>query len=90
MDFTTISAIYRSPDGTGLALQNPDGEFVEIGREHGTWVTQGLLEVVPDHWVRLVPSEDPVREFWREARSTPVEASLEELAGHHHTEGEAP
>jgi len=59
MDFTTICAIYRSPDGMSLALQNPDGEFVEINQERGNWVTRGLLEVVPDHWVRLVPGGEP-------------------------------
>lgn len=53
-----VPKIYQSPDGTSLAIEQSDGEFVEVGRDHGygPWVTLGLLEVVPDNWVRLVPS----------------------------------
>lgn len=85
-----MSRIYQSPDGKSLAIENGDGEFTELYLQPwGAWQAQGLLEVVPDSWVRLGPLEDSVREFWREARSTPVEASLDELSAHH-TEGGAP
>lgn len=86
MDFTKISAAYRSPDGMALALQNADGEFVELQQEDGNWMTRGLLEVVPDSWVKVVPC----------VRATSVEADEEhgmwyvnvlDEPVHHTTEG---
>jgi hypothetical protein len=49
--------IYQSPDGSSLAVETADGEFIELGRNIlGSWDKQGMIEVVPDSWVRLVPS----------------------------------
>ena len=52
--------IWLAPDWSGLAIEAEDGSLYELGREHGdgAWVSQGMLDVVPDHWVRLVPSTD--------------------------------
>lgn len=54
----SVPRIYQSPDGSGLAIEQPDGEFSEIGRWDGMWTNLGLIEVVPDHWVRLVPGDE--------------------------------
>jgi hypothetical protein len=49
--------IYQSPDGSSLAIEQPDGEFIEL-HQPGQHAQQAmsLLEVIPDSWVRLVPS----------------------------------
>lgn len=79
--------IYRSPDGKSLAIEQPDGEFIEL-HEPGQHAQQALslLEVVPDSWVQLVPR----------VRATSVEADEEhgmwyvnvlDEPVHHTTEG---
>lgn len=49
--------IWLAPEWSGLAIEAEDGSLYEVGREHGygAWVSQGMLDMVPDHWVRLVP-----------------------------------
>lgn len=84
----SLPKIYQSPDGNDLAIENSDGEFTELHRlPWNAWQAQGLLEVVPDTWVRLVPS----------ARASSVEADgehgmwyvnvLDDEPVHHTTEG---
>jgi hypothetical protein len=53
----SVPKIYQSPDGSDFAIEQPDGEFMEL-HEPGQHAHQAmsLLEVVPDTWVRLVPS----------------------------------
>ncbi|WP_410633342.1 hypothetical protein [Amycolatopsis sp. cmx-4-83] len=48
--------IWLAPDWSGLAIEAEDGSLIELGREHGygAWVSQGMLDAVPDHWLRLV------------------------------------
>jgi hypothetical protein len=53
----TLPEIYQSPDGSGFAIETSDGEFIELGRNIlGAWDKQGMIEIIPDSWVRLVPS----------------------------------
>jgi hypothetical protein len=63
----TPPEVYQSPDGSGLAVETSDGEFIELGRNIlGSWDKQGMIEVVPDSWVRLVPLPDSETEWgWR-------------------------
>ncbi|MGW3992395.1 hypothetical protein ACWEF6_02795 [Amycolatopsis sp. NPDC004772] len=48
--------IWLAPDWSGLAIEAEDGSLIELGHEHGygAWVSQGMLDAVPDHWLRLV------------------------------------
>lgn len=51
-----LPEVYQSPDGSGLAVETSDGEFIKLGRNAlGVWYTHALIEI-PDTWVRLVPS----------------------------------
>jgi hypothetical protein len=82
-----LPEVYQSPDGSGLAVETSDGEFIELGRNTlGSWDKQGMIEVIPDSWVRLVPetkSDNPQEAalaLWAEIRGTPVEAELRMLS----------
>jgi hypothetical protein len=82
-----LPEVYQSPDGSGLAVETSDGEFIELGRNIlGSWDKQGMIEVIPDSWVRLMPEakssspQEAALALWAEIRGTPVEASLRKLA----------
>jgi hypothetical protein len=59
-----LPEVYQSPDGSGLAVETSDGEFIELGRNTlGSWDKQGMIEVIPDSWSQLVPSPPMGRVF---------------------------
>jgi hypothetical protein len=59
-----LPEVYQSPDGSGLAVETSDGEFIELGRNTlGSWDKQGMIEVIPDSWSQLVPSPQMGRVF---------------------------
>lgn len=51
--------VWVSPDWTGLAIEAEDGSLVELEHDADAgWVSRGMLDCVPGHWVRLVPLPD--------------------------------
>lgn len=59
-----LPEVYQSPDGSSLAVETSDGEFIELGRNIlGSWDKQGMIEVIPDSWSQLVPSPQMGRVF---------------------------
>jgi hypothetical protein len=59
-----LPEVYQSPDGSSLAVETSDGEFIELGRNIlGSWDKQGMIEVVPDSWSQLAPSPPMGRVF---------------------------
>lgn len=58
-----LPEVYQSPDGSGLAVETSDGEFIKLGRNAlGVWYTHALIEI-PDSWSQLVPSPPMGRVF---------------------------
>jgi len=58
--------VWLSPDGKHLAIEAEDGELEELESDpDGGWLLKGMLDCVPDHWVRLVPLLDSETERQR-------------------------
>lgn len=55
-DLGSGRGVWLSPDGIHLAVEADDGELEELESDpEGGWLPKGMLDMVPDEWVRLVP-----------------------------------
>jgi len=51
--------VWQSPDGVHLAVEANDGELEWLECDPvGGWLLRGMLDMVPDEWVRLAPLPD--------------------------------